>query len=120
MAKILIVDNSNLMRAVISNFIKKMNKSIDIFEASDGSEAIEIFKKERPQLTFLDIKMEPMDGLEALKQIKSMDQNAKVVMCTGLKSEDQERQATDAGADGYITKPFSSEDIEKAIENNIR
>jgi CheY-like chemotaxis protein len=67
----------------------------------------------------MDIMMPGMDGLTALGEIKKIDRFAKVVMCTSLKEAEQEKKAQDLGAVGYITKPFSSEDIIREINKNI-
>jgi len=120
MTKIMIVEDSNLMISVIRNFIKKSGKEIEIIEAHNGEEGIEKYKTEKPELIFMDIKMPGMDGITALEKIRAENNNAKIVMCTSLKETEQEERAKNAGAVGYITKPFSSEDIIKAINENIQ
>ncbi len=111
MAKVMIVEDSNLMISVIKNFIKKSGKPIDIIEAYNGQDGVDKYKKEKPDMVFMDIKMPMMDGITALEKIKEHDKNAKVVMCTSLKEPEQEQRCKKAGCVGYITKPFSSEDI---------
>ena len=119
MKKVLVVDDSSLMVSVISNFIKKTGKEVEIISAKDGQEAIEKFSQQKPDLVFMDIKMPVLDGMSALEKIRSMDPGSKVVMCTSLKEEDQEKKAIELGAAGYIMKPFSSADISDAINNNL-
>lgn len=119
MTKIMIVEDSSLMRAVITNFIRKEYSDIEIVEAHDGLQAIDVYKKERPNLVFMDIKMPGMDGMTAFEKIHEFDSSAKVVMCTSLKEPEQEKKAIELGAKGYIKKPFSHEDIINAIKENI-
>lgn len=117
--KVMIVEDSSLMISVISNFIKKGGKDVDIIAAHSGEESVEMFKTEKPDLVFMDIKMPGMDGITALEKIREMDGSAKVVMCTSLKEPDQEERSKKAGCVGYIMKPFSRQDITDAVNNNL-
>lgn len=119
MTKIMIVEDSNLMTAVITNFIKKEG-DFEILTAKNGDEAVAKYKEAKPDLVFMDIKMPGMDGLTALEVIRKYDQNAKIVMCTALKEAEQEERAKKLGAKGYIRKPFSRDDITAAIKANIK
>jgi two-component system, chemotaxis family, chemotaxis protein CheY len=119
MAKILIVEDSNLMISVITNFIKKDYQNITIVTARNGEEAVEKYTNEKPDLVFMDIKMPGMDGITALEKIKGKDPNAKIAMCTSLKEPFQEERAKKAGCVGYIMKPFSRQDIIDVIQKNI-
>ena len=79
MAKVLIVDDSSLMRAVLKNFVEK--EGHDIIEAGDGGEAIEKYKSENPDMVFMDILMpKGLDGISAVREIKKVNPNAKIVM----------------------------------------
>jgi len=119
MNKIMIVEDSNLMTAVITNFLRKEG-DYDIITAKNGEESVAKYKAERPDLVFMDIKMPGMDGLTALEIIRKIDPSAKVVMCTALKETEQEEKAKKFGAKGYIRKPFSKDDIVKALKDNLR
>ena len=119
MSKIMVVEDSNLMIAVIRKFILSENPDVEIIEARDGDEAIKKYSDELPDLVFMDIKMPGTDGLTALEKIREKDQNAKIVMCTSLKEIEQEERAKNAGAKGYIMKPFSRQDIVDAVKNNL-
>jgi len=115
----MIVEDSALMIAVISNFIKKEGKDIEIISAHSGEESVSMYKEQKPDLVFMDIKMPGMDGITALEHIRSLDPHAKVVMCTSLKEPEQETRAKKAGCAGYIMKPFSRQDIVDAINKNL-
>lgn len=119
MKKIMIVEDSNLMIAVIRNFIEKEGKHHEIISAWTGEESIQRYKDQKPDLVFMDIKMPGMDGITALEKIREFDPGAKVVMCTALKEPEQEERARKAGCVGYIMKPFSSQDIANALNNNL-
>ena len=117
--KIMIVEDSNLMIAVISNFIKKDGKDHEIISAHSGEEGVKMYGEQKPDLVFMDIKMPGMDGITALEEIRKMDHNAKIVMCTSLKEPEQEERANKAGCAGYIMKPFSRQDIADALSKNL-
>ncbi|MGM5484696.1 MAG: response regulator [Nanobdellota archaeon] len=118
--KVLIVEDSKLMVSVLSNFIKKEAKGdIEIISVNSGEEGVKKYKEEKPDLVFMDIKMPGMDGITALENIRNNDSSAKVVMCTSLKEPEQEKRAKDAGAAGYIMKPFSRQDISDAVNKNL-
>lgn len=117
--KILIVEDSNLMVAVISNFVRKDFPDIEVLSAHSGEDGIKLYKENKPNLVFMDIRMPGIDGLTALEEIKKIDSDACVVMCTSLKEPEQEAKANSLGAKGYILKPFSRQDIVDAINANI-
>lgn len=119
MKKIMIVEDSNLMIAVIRRFILSENSEMEIVEARNGEESLEKYKSERPDLVFMDIKMPGKDGITALEEIRKDDSSAKVVMCTSLKEEEQETRAKKAGCVAYIMKPFSRQDIVDAINKHL-
>lgn len=119
MKKVLVVDDSSLMISVISNFIKKSGKEVEILSAKDGQQAIDMYQAHKPNLVFMDIKMPGIDGIQALIKIRNMDKSSKIVMCTSLREEEQEKKAKEAGAVGYIMKPFSSQDIVDALNKNL-
>jgi two-component system, chemotaxis family, chemotaxis protein CheY len=118
MAKILVVDDSSLMRLVLKNFITK--EGHEVIEAIEGNEAIRKFKSEKPAMVFLDILMpNGLDGISALKEIKKYDSDAKVVMVTSVKEQKEFEEAKKLGVKGYLNKPFSREEITKALKENL-
>jgi two-component system, chemotaxis family, chemotaxis protein CheY len=117
--KIMIVEDSALMIAVIKKFIQKSGRSFDIIAAHSGGESVVLYKSEKPDLVFMDIRMPGMDGVTALQKIKEFDPNARVVMCTAIKTKEEQQKAEESGCVGYITKPFSEEDIIYAVNDNI-
>ena len=118
MSKIMIVDDSSLIRAVLKNFVRSEDR--EIIEATDGKEAIEKYQAEKPDLTFMDILMpNGMDGLSAVREIKKINSQAKVVMVTSVKEDKELQEATELGVKDYINKPFSKEEITKVLNTYL-
>jgi len=112
---ILIADDEPNIRLLVSNML---SKDYTVIGASDGKEAVNIAHNQKPDLIMLDILMPGMDGLTACYALKT-DQATKaipVVMLTAIGYELNKKLSKDImGADGYITKPFSSQDLVDAI-----
>lgn len=115
MAKLLIVDDELDVREFAANFFRR--RKVDVLAAGSGAEALTLFEREKPNLILLDIKMENMDGIETLRRLKEKDQNARVVMVTGKKPEEDEsyRQCKELGALDYIHKPLELDELEKIV-----
>jgi len=111
--KILTVDDEIGIDSFFYEFFTARNYIV--LTASNGKAAINLVRKESPQIVLMDINMRGMDGIEALKQIKAIDKRIMVVMVTGVNSDASRQEALDAGADEYITKPLSLEYLEKVV-----
>ena len=118
MAKILIVDDAMFMREVIRGILTQGGYS-ELLEAEDGAAAVELYRRELPALVILDITMPKMDGIETLRQIKEMDPQAKVVMCSAIGQEKQIMNALALGASEYIVKPFKPDGMLGVIKKMI-
>lgn len=116
MAKILIVDDAAFMRMMVKDTLKK-NGYTDFCEAPDGAEALKLYQEIKPDLVLMDITMPNMDGLEALKAIKSYDSEAKVVMCSAMGQESIVIDAIKSGAKDFIVKPFKPDRIIKTVSS---
>ncbi|MCK4268851.1 MAG: response regulator, partial [Methanogenium sp.] len=88
-----------------------------IGEAENGEDAVEQYKKLKPDLVTMDIVMPKMNGIEALKAIKAFDPSAKVVMCTAVGQEQMVKLAIKTGARGYIIKPFQAPKVIEEVNN---
>lgn len=115
MVKVLIADDSALMRSVLKNFIKKAGSEV-IGEAVDGKDAIQKYKELKPDVIFLDILMPEMNGIEALKKIREFDRFAKIIMCSSVLDNKTIEESKTIGALEYIMKPFHQSDIENALK----
>lgn len=114
--KILICDDSILARKQLSDVIKKYNSDIEIFEAKNGKECIELFEQNTPDLVFIDIVMPVLDGVSAVKEIIEKDKNATVVIVSSVGTQKELKAAIEAGASDFIQKPFSDEQICEVIK----
>ena len=116
--RILVVDDEARMRKLVKDFLVKNN--MDVVEAADGEEAITIFFQEKNfDLVILDVMMPKMDGWEVLKTIREYSQ-VPVIMLTAKGEEQDEMQGFTAGADDYVTKPFSPKLLVARIEAILR
>lgn len=115
MAKILIVDDAAFMRMMLVDLLVK-NGYPDCEEAEDGMMAVEKYKKIHPDLVIMDITMPNMDGLTALKAIRTNDPGAKVVMCSAMGQETVVIDAIKSGAMDFIVKPFKNERVLKTVK----
>lgn len=116
MAAVLIVDDTLFMRASIKQMLEANGHSV-AGEASNGVEAIEKYAQVKPDVILMDITMPDMDGLEALRRIKEIDPNAKVVMCTAMGQQAMVARAVELGAQQFIVKPFQPERLMAAIDS---
>lgn len=108
-AKILIGDDSILARKQIKDIISNFGSPI-FLEASNGQDCIDIYKKERPTLVFLDIVMPIKDGNAAIREIIEFDKNATIIIVSSVGTQSQLRSAIEAGAKDFIQKPLKSAD----------
>jgi NarL family two-component system response regulator LiaR len=99
---VLIVDDSYEMRRAIRSFLADM--TVQIYECSDGSQALEAYIDHRPDWILMDIKMSTMDGLTATAQIMSSFPQAKIVIITTYDDDDLQRAARRAGACAFVKK----------------
>jgi two-component system chemotaxis response regulator CheY len=116
--KILIVDDAAFMRMMIKEILTKNGFSV-IGEASDGVQAVEKYKELGPDLVTMDITMPEMDGITALKEIKKIDPNARIIMCSAMGQQAMVIDAIQAGAKDFIVKPFQADRVIEAIKKTL-
>jgi two-component system chemotaxis response regulator CheY len=112
--KILIVDDAAFMRMMIKDILSKNGYEI-VGEAADGGQAVDQYKEHNPDLVTMDITMPEMDGITALKEIKKINPNAKVIMCSAMGQQAMVIDAIQAGAKDFIVKPFQADRVLEAI-----
>ncbi len=116
MAKgILIVDDASFMRMMIKDILTKNGFEV-VGEAENGAKAVEKFKELDPELIIMDITMPEMDGIQAVKEIKSINSNAKIVMCSAMGQQAMVIEAIQAGAKDFIVKPFQADRVIEAVK----
>jgi len=114
---VLVVDDDPFIRKLIATTLEDVSR-FDIHEASDGLEAVEVARRELPVLVFLDVDMPHLNGIETCRQLRShvATSGATIVMLTAAHGESVEREAEEAGADLFLTKPFSPLDLLRLVD----
>jgi len=116
--KALIVDDSSVMRKIVERSLRQAGlDTLVVHEAGSGTEGLEMLRANHVDLILSDINMPLMDGLEFLRQIRSQSlaPGVPVVMITTESSEEHVRQAIQSGAQGYIRKPFTAEQVKERV-----
>lgn len=114
----LIVDDSSVMRKIVERALRQAGLDpMVVHEAGSGTEGLDLLKNKQVDLILSDINMPSMDGLEFLRQIRSQNlaPGVPVVMITTESSEEHVKQAILAGAQGYIRKPFTAEQVKERV-----
>lgn len=111
--KILICDDSSLLRKKLTQELESRN--CEVMEAKNGKEAVMMFLKEHPHGIFMDIVMPEVGGMEALKAIREIDKKAYVVMLSSAGTSAKLLESVKLGAVDFIQKPYTVEQIEKAL-----
>jgi len=115
---ILIVDDAAFMRMMIKDILSKNGFNV-IGEAENGIKAVEKFSELKPDLVIMDITMPELDGIEAVKKIRTIDGNAKIIMCSAMGQQAMVIEAIQAGAKDFIVKPFQPERVLEAVNKVI-
>lgn len=118
MAKILIVDDSRTSRKMLRSILESSGHEI-LDEAVNGQDGVQKFQALKPDVITLDITMPIVDGVEALKMIKALDGNAKVVMVTAAGQKNKMIDCIKAGANEFLTKPFDQQEILDVIAKMV-
>lgn len=113
--RILIVDDAAFMRMMIKNILLKNGYEV-AGEAENGKMAVNMYSESKPDLVTMDITMPEMDGIEAVKAIRSMDSSASIIMCSAMGQQSMVMDAIQAGAKDFIVKPFQQDRLLQAIE----
>ena len=119
MAKIMLADDAAFMRMSLKKILKKENHQI-VAEAENGKQAVKKYSETNPDLVILDITMPVMDGLEAIKEIKKIDKNAIIIMCSAMGQQNMVIEAIESGASDFIVKPFKSERVLDSVKQTLK
>jgi two-component system, NarL family, response regulator len=110
-AKVLLVDDHALLRTGVANIINQESDLRVVAEATNGAEGVDAFRKYRPDVTLLDLRMPVMEGVEAVRQIRAIDPQAKVIVLTTYDADEDIARALQAGAKAYVLKDISADDL---------
>ncbi|MFZ3101247.1 MAG: response regulator [Desulfitobacteriaceae bacterium] len=118
-ANIMIVDDAAFMRMMLKDILTKNGFTV-VGEAENGVVAVEMYGNIRPNLTVMDITMPEMDGLQAVKEIRKIDPQARIVMCSAMGQQSMVIEAIQSGAKDFVVKPFQAERVIEAITKALK
>ena len=114
---VLVVDDDQFIRKLVATTLEDVSE-FDLHEAADGVEALEVAQGTQPAIMFLDVDMPRMDGIDACRRMRAdpLTNHATIVMLTAAHGDQTERLAEEAGADLFLTKPFSPLDLLRLVD----
>ena len=114
---VLIVDDDQFIRKLIATTLEDVSE-FELHEAADGVEALEVARQAQPSLVFLDVDMPRLNGIETCRELRQDDltAGATIVMLTAAHGDSVESDAEQAGADLFLTKPFSPLDLLRLVD----
>jgi DNA-binding response OmpR family regulator len=118
MAEILVVEDDPIIRQTVEYSLRRAG--FETRASGDGREALEMARESPPDLILLDLMLPGIDGFTFAEQIRATDENVAIVMVTALADDRDKVRGLDAGADDYITKPFSMEELLARVRANLR
>ena len=119
--RVLVVDDDPFIRKLIATTLQDVSR-FDLHEAADGVEALSIARRERPALVFLDVDMPKLNGIDACRELRVSPDTGDptIVMLTAAHGDSVARRAEEAGADLFLTKPFSPLDLLRLVDGMSR
>jgi len=119
--RILIVEDAPYMREMLLEMLKIAKDKYEVVGfATNGKEAVKCFNELKPDLVTMDLVMEEMDGIEAIRKIKKEDPSALILVITAMDTPDTRSMAMEAGADEYLWKPFTIHNLLDVLEAMFR
>lgn len=115
---VLVVDDAAFMRMMIKDILTKNGYQV-VGEAENGAVAVEKFKELKPDLVTMDITMPEMDGIAAVREIRKIEPNAKIIMCSAMGQQAMVIDAIQAGAKDFVVKPFQPERVLEAVNKAL-
>lgn len=115
MNRVLIVDDAAVARLSLKSILEKHNCSV-IGEADNGINAIKKYRELHPDIVTMDITMPELDGIGAVKEIIAIDPKAKIIMVSAMGQKTMVIDAIQAGAKGFIVKPFKEDAVASALK----
>ncbi|HOV53325.1 MAG TPA: chemotaxis protein CheY [Fervidobacterium sp.] len=119
MARVLVVDDAAFMRMMLKDILTKGGHEV-VGEAANGLEAIERYKELKPEVVTMDITMPEMNGIDAIKEIRKIDPNATIIVCSAMGQQAMVIEAIQAGAKDFIVKPFQAGRVIEAIQKALK
>ncbi|WP_082034405.1 response regulator [Cohnella kolymensis] len=113
--RVLVVDDTNFMRKMMADCLNQSGHVV-AGEAANGREAIQMYEQLRPDFVVMDLTMPEMNGIDAIKEILAIHPKAVILVCSASNQQDMIFDAMEAGAKGYIMKPFNPKRLEEIIK----
>lgn len=114
--RVLIADDHGVVREGLVSMIQRNRADMSVVgEASNGREAVELWKQHRPDVTLLDLRMPELDGVQVIKEIRATDKNARIIVLTTFDGDEDIYRAIQAGAKGYLLKDVTREALMDSI-----
>jgi two-component system, chemotaxis family, chemotaxis protein CheY len=117
-ARVLVVDDSKLARGSLRRILEPLG--YEVLEAEDGMGALEQYFIEKPDVVLLDLVMHGMHGLEVIRKLRQLDPSARVVVASADIQTSSRQLAQEAGASGFVEKPFDAARVAVALEEVMR
>lgn len=117
--RILIVDDSKVMRSAVTRAMRDTGINFTVVEASDGKVALEMVRRERPDVVLCDWNMPVMSGIELVRELRARGDKVVFGMVSARSTLGSSEEALAAGADFFIAKPFASTDFKTALEGRV-
>jgi two-component system, chemotaxis family, chemotaxis protein CheY len=118
-SKILLVDDEAHVRKYISLLVKGALGDVELFEAGNSTEALALYREQKPDLVMLDINMPGRDGLETLQDLTELDPDVVVIMLTSVSARNSVEKAIANGASGYILKDTPAAEIRQTLTDFV-
>jgi len=116
--RLLIVDDSSTVRRSIERHIFS-ERVTEIYQAANGREAMELFERYRPEFVTMDLTMPEMDGLTCISKMMTLKPDTRLMVISALGDAETAIEAVERGANEYVVKPFSAEDLNLALDNLV-
>jgi DNA-binding NarL/FixJ family response regulator len=113
--RILIADDHSVVREGLVSLVKRKSDMTVVAEASNGREAVDLWKEHHPDVALLDLRMPELDGVGAIKEIREVDPNAHILVLTTFDGDEDIYRAIKAGAKGYLLKDTAREALMDSI-----
>ncbi len=115
--KYLVIDDSKMARKMLIKALKELiQNDVEIIEATNGEEAVELYRLHQPRICFMDLTMPVMDGFDAVKKICDYDNQAKIIVVSADIQEGSKQRSHENGAIGFIKKPINSDNLSTMLK----
>lgn len=116
---VMLVDDAAFMRMMLKDILSNNGYQV-IGEAENGMVAVDKYSELKPDITIMDITMPEMDGLQAVKEIRSKDPQARIIMCSAMGQQTMVIEAIQSGAKDFVVKPFQPDRVLEAVGKALK